>query len=196
MNRYVDQLLEDIEYAAAIAHLGRSAADEDEDSSPEDEPLYARRMKLSERIGIASIAFPPLARLTAAQATRLEAALEDCLHHYGYVPLFPPGLEAPQRYVLLCNCLDDEAPVLQQHLWRFECCKGNPATCPLGEACSHCFPPALGRGPDWETYGEAWSQHPDAYHWKKAFPDPDHLSDSLDHPDRMDHEADEEEDDA
>jgi hypothetical protein len=194
MNRYVDQLLEDIEHAAAVAHLGRGAQDEDEERSPEDELLYARRMRLSERIGIARVAFPPLARLTEAQANRLEAALEDCLHHYGYVPLFPPGLEGPQRYVLLYHCLNEEVPVLYQQLWHFECCKGEPLTCPLGEACAHCFSPPLSGRADWEAYGDAWSQHPDAYHWNKAFPDPDHLSDSLDRADRADNETDEEED--
>lgn len=183
MNRYVTQLLEDIELSAAHAHLSRwpIKPDEDEEYDLEEAVFYARRVVLADRIGLPAYSFPPIDCLSEKQAELLASALEDCLHHFGYLPVFPRLVNAVQRYLLLRECLKEEVPVLHQQLWPLACCKHQPASCPLGSYCGQCHaePP-----PDSEPddLGGEWSQHPDYYHWKKAFPEPDYFTDSFNNP--------------
>lgn len=188
MDRYVTQLLADIaEAATTSAALPASELDDLEEVSLEEEVLYARKVRLSDRIGLPAIAFPPSERLRAHHISALLTALEDCLRQHGYFSDFPTYVPDVKRYDLLRQALDGDVPVLHHHIWRLDFCNGQPDRCMLGT--DYCDCSSVRDETDEERYAASWD---DAY-WDELPDDDDAYRPDQFYPNDQDGEEEDEE---
>lgn len=139
MNRYLAQLLEDIEAATAAAPQfeRQSLFDTDEDFFDEEEAFTYRKQEiLGAIIGIEQVQLPPADRMTEDQITPILYALEHCLDTYGYRPEFPAYLQPRYYYTLLRTQLRREVPLLMGEVFPLYLCVPTPeSNCLLGESC-------------------------------------------------------------
>lgn len=141
MERYVEQLLEDITFTAENVDLPycENRGDIRAWVSDEEEECTAPRRPLEEWTGIRKAALPPVERLNDDQVHSLLEALKRMLDAYNWS--FVMQIEVPERiqYTALRANFDQEAIVKQWHMGFFQICRpGGPhENCALGEYC-HC----------------------------------------------------------
>lgn len=141
MQRYVQQLLEDIDHAGEnVEWPYQDGHDGIADWIPdEEEEKTAPRRPLEEWTGIKKIQLPPDDRLDDEQIHRLLEALKDMLKAYNCH--FVLQIEVPERiqYRTIRENFDQEAIVKTRNMGFFQLCR--PGTihgqCALGEYC-HC----------------------------------------------------------
>lgn len=139
MDRYLAQLLEDIEASIAAVPVFQRQGDFDAEEDyveEEDALMYRRRALLEEIIGIEQIQFPPADRLTEIQIAPILYALERCLDTYGYRPEFPAYLQPRYYYTLLRAQLNRSVPLLMGEVFPLYLCPPSEETsCLLGDSC-------------------------------------------------------------
>jgi len=141
MERYVEQLLNDIAYATE--NVDRPYRERRSDVwawiSDDEEERTAPRRPLEEWTGIRKAELPPVDRLDDDQVHRLLEALKRMLdaHNWSFVM----QIEVPERiqYATIRENFDQEAIVKQWNMGFFALCRpGTPhGECALGEYC-HC----------------------------------------------------------
>ena len=146
MDQYIDQLIEDMHAAAReVAPPGElwDTVDMEDEGEVEDmafaeEYIYGTPQPLSSIVGIEIHKFPPLHRLTDAQATKLYGEMERLLKAYHFVPDFPEGLPDTLKYQLLRECWDDDQVAIGAGEVHMEFCEYEPETCPFPEQYCEC----------------------------------------------------------
>lgn len=141
MERYIEQLLGDIAYAAENVEAPYCENQDDLWAwiSDEEEERTAPRRQLEEWTGIQKVALPPAERLSDDQVHSLLEALKHMLdaHNWSFVM----QIQVPERlqYKALRANYDQQAIVKQWHMGFFQICRpGGPhKNCVLGEYC-HC----------------------------------------------------------
>ena len=141
MEKYLQQLLEDIAYATANVASPYAAVSVDfwDWISDEEEDKTAPRIPLEEWTGIQQSQLPPVHLLTDEQIEVLYTALEKMLIAYNYAIIFIFTTPIRTRYEVLQVNFSQEAIQKRWHDGFFETCKIKKShpDCLLGEAC-HC----------------------------------------------------------
>jgi hypothetical protein len=143
MERYVEQLLADIDYATANVSLPFAGRELDLHDwiSPDEEDKTAPVRNLEEWTGIRQEQIPPHEKLTDEQVLRLLNALKKMLNAYNWS--FVLQTEVPERiqYAAIRDNFNQNAKIKRWHDGFFEHCK--PGTqhgqCALGEYCQCAF---------------------------------------------------------
>ncbi|MEM1124771.1 MAG: hypothetical protein AAGJ18_30315, partial [Bacteroidota bacterium] len=147
LQRYIDQLLEDIQVATENVPEPWSPADEEVDEEFGllpwmEDPENAPTKSLEEWTTLKKEQFPPENRLTDRQVEVLLKAVKNMLDHYNCSAVFQ--IEVPPRiqYRVIRTRFQQEVPMLKANYYFFEFCdkKDNQdrSTCILGEKYCHC----------------------------------------------------------
>lgn len=155
LNKYVHQLIEDLEsaksrvpevpkclYEEPMEGLWHIAEWENAPSKP-----------LSEWFGISKNMFPPAGRLSADALEKLAFAMSDLWVAFNFIPVLPDNLPAEYVYKILADNWDREAQYLSDSRTWLEFCSYDPSHCPFPiEYCQlreECLKP-----PDMEGLGD------------------------------------------
>ncbi len=139
MERYIEQLLEDIAYATENVNWPYMEQELDilDWISDEEEEKTAPSRDLEEWTGIRKVQLPPSGRLTDDQVHKLLNALKTMLDAYNWA--FVLQTQVPERiqYITIRDNFDQVAKIKRWHMGFFQLCRpGTPhGTCSLGEYC-------------------------------------------------------------
>jgi hypothetical protein len=157
MDRYIEQLVEDLEQVAANPpvppYIEPPAHMED---FPELAALALTPYKsLSEWTGIDEEAFPSVLLLTLAQAAKVNAAILKVFESMNIELIDAPhGLPPDVLYDALTMNWDYQIQYLPDEGFDLQLCTGDPDTCPYGDLCDCGDPPPEEEGtpnsPDWD----------------------------------------------
>ena len=139
MDRYIQQLIEDLRMAATqVPEPGEFWEGVDMENPAEVEDMaYVKRhfedtpRKLSEIVGIEKIVFPPPKSLTKMQSTILSLEMTRLLKAYHFVPEFPQGLPGPEKYKVLRDHWESEQIFIDAGETDLEFCDCDTASCPF-----------------------------------------------------------------
>lgn len=139
MERYVEQLLEDIEEAMDNVPQPVNPVLIDQERYPlvhlyelENNPFY----KLSELFGLETIQFPPADRLTPGQLTRLCDALYGLFEEYHLLFDFPSKAPDELLYNVMVAELNKEHIILSDGDTIINCFGEEPEECAMKEYCN------------------------------------------------------------
>ena len=137
MERYIEQLLEDIEEAKDKVPTFSHNHNKELFLMPlQIEREHAPEKPLGEWLGLKKIQFPPSCRLNKNQIKRLMLAMEDLLVTFNYITYFPESYPLQARYDILINHLDKKTPFLTYNFWQIDFCEYDASNCPFGS--THC----------------------------------------------------------
>jgi len=145
MNRYVEQLIEDlinaeasqIEIRSHLDILGESEMFENE----EDEEGFSECDKtapLSEIIGFKKEIFPPEEKLSDDQVESIYIHLLYVLDNYNFFLDFPDRVDTRLKYTLLLSIFDEETTCSNAFVTNLEFCDYDYDTCPFGIELCQC----------------------------------------------------------
>ena len=138
MNRYIEQLLEDIQYSASLAE-GRlknwNKFDNLDADCVFDDEVDTSGVKLSELFSIDKMFFPDRKRLNQKQISQLADAMEELWKAYGLNPVFPDNVSDEVRYCQMREHLDHETYPVYGKVVDVELCDYLPEHCPLFNWC-------------------------------------------------------------
>ncbi len=146
MNRYVEQLIEDIRRAGEMAPPDvETATDLDEDEALEQHFADVERYiagetdgTLSTITGILTDTLPQPEKLTPAQLSRLVSELVILLNKWNFYPEFPDKLPDELKYRALLGVWDDEQTYAKSGMMHLEFCNFDPESCPFTGYCTVC----------------------------------------------------------
>ncbi len=142
MDKYLQQLLEDLKYA--MEHVVWAYPDDQSDTaavgewlSEEDEEAAAPLVQLEEWTGIQQTQFPPEKLLSDQQIDLLYKAITDMLVAYNYTATFIFAMPTRTKYEVIRTHFKQEVVQKQWHTGFFELCFTNKAhaKCLMGDAC-------------------------------------------------------------
>lgn len=143
---YLVQLTEQMRESAQNLPDPNAMSEFDEESLPEElKPFaYAERYvhgkakTISTITSIPSKNFPPVEKLTEAQASFLFDEMKRLLNAYCFFADFPKGLPVEIKYRLLRKKWDDEVVYIGEGMTCFEFCDYEPERCPFPEKFCSC----------------------------------------------------------
>lgn len=142
MNRYLEQLLEDMDVVISSQNAVRSHLDilgESELCESEEGILCCERTeKLSKIIGFDRCYFPPHEKLTDDQLTVVYTQLLCVLDNFNFFLDFPNGLDVRSKYVMLLDIMDEETTYSNAKVTVLEFCDYDYDTCPFGAELCQC----------------------------------------------------------
>ncbi|MBI9064868.1 MAG: hypothetical protein JEZ14_22975 [Marinilabiliaceae bacterium] len=146
MQRYLEQLIEDIHRARTIVQPPSEvwdSTDMDDEGEIEDMVyaetyLYGKRQPLSQITGIQREQLPNADLLTPEQAASLTKELEALLLHHNFVPDFPESFPMAQRYPFLLTIWTNEYVELSFGEYHIEFCDLEEDNCPFPGYCTIC----------------------------------------------------------
>ncbi len=145
MNRYIEQLIEDIRNAAEHA-----PPQEFDNSEPDDEEALEMELEESERIingpferlsdivGISRKLLPAPDRLNEGQKKQLVIELEKLLNAYNFFPDYPEKVPFDMLYEAFYKIWDDGFVRITSGQYHIEFCDYDEATCPFPGFCQFC----------------------------------------------------------
>ena len=147
LQRYINQLLEDIEAATQnvpeLYHSLNEELEEDFEMLPwMEDPKKSPTKSLEEWTNLKKEQFPPESRLTEEQVSTLLVAIKNMLDAYNCSAVFQ--IEVPNRiqYRVIRARFQQEVPMLKANYFFFEFCDKKDNTdrseCILGEKYCHC----------------------------------------------------------
>jgi hypothetical protein len=143
MNRYLEQLLEDLVNAEAsqialrnhLDILGESEAFEDDE---DDFFEYSPTIPLSQIIGFEKDVFPPEEKLNDEQIELVYNHLMRLLDNHNFFLDFPDKVSARLKYSLLLNAFDEEIVYSNAFVTNLEFCDYDYDNCPFGIELCQC----------------------------------------------------------
>ncbi len=142
MNRYLEQLIEDMDLAIASQIAIRSHLDilgECEVCESEEEMLSGgNTMPLSEIIGFDKCFFPPEEKLTDDQIVVVYTHLLCVLDNYNFFLDFPDNVDIRTKYIMVLDVLDEETTYSNAKVTIIEFCDYDYDTCPFGADLCQC----------------------------------------------------------
>ena len=136
MNRYIKQLVDDLDIAIAgqialrghLDILGESEACETEGEFP----LVEKRAPLSHIIGFDKCFFPPENKLTDDQVVKVYTHILYLLDNYNFFLDFPDKIDVRIKYLMILDIFDDETTYSNSNVTILEFCNYDYDTCPFG----------------------------------------------------------------
>lgn len=139
MERYVQQLLEDIAWSAENVSWPyvEKSLDLHDWISDEEEDRTAPVRQLEDWTGISRDQLPPHEKLTDDQVSRLLSALKEMLNAYNWCFVLQTRVPERIQYATICDNFSQEAKIKRWHTGFFELCRPGTeqGTCSLGEHC-------------------------------------------------------------
>jgi hypothetical protein len=141
MNRYLQQLIEDLQRARISKQNAQNMSwsdDEEESISAAEVFVNGTPKPLSVITGIEKYTLPPPEKLTPSQCEILASELTDLLLFFHLVPDFPLSFPLHLQYAFLRNLWDNEyveLPFGENHI---EFCNYNESECPFPGYCKIC----------------------------------------------------------
>lgn len=146
MQRYIEQLIEDIRHAAEQAPDDIFEGMEmDDEEALEMELEEAERFvtgpfeKLSDIVGIAKKLLPAPDRLSERQKMKLIPELEKLLHAYHFVPEYPENVPYGMLYRAFYDIWDEEYVRMNSGHSHIEFCDYDKENCPFPGFCELCM---------------------------------------------------------
>jgi len=142
MNRYLEQLVSDLDLAVAnqvavrshLDILGEAEACESEKGCE----LPGRTAPLSEIIGFKKCFFPPSEQLSDDQLTVVYTHLLCVLDNYNFFLDFPDNIKTRTKYEMFLEILDEETTFSNAKVTVIEFCDYDHETCPFGTQLCQC----------------------------------------------------------
>jgi hypothetical protein len=150
--KYIGQLLDDIQAAHKIKKLNehvnvkdKELIEPDEEFDPEE---YFREVEnfiefdestepsLGNSIGIQRIQFPKAEDLDPIQIIKLNTAFDLLLTSYNLSHDLPKEMPTEKYYTLLISILDESMYISEEGMTTWEFCTYDPDSCPIGETCA------------------------------------------------------------
>lgn len=142
MNRYLEQLIEDMTLAVASQIANRSHLDilgESEVCESEEEVHGNEKTALlSKIIGFDKCYFPPLEKLTDGQVTVIYTHLLCVLDNYNFFLDFPDKVDVRTKYAMILDVLEEETTYSNAKVTIIEFCDYDHETCPFGAELCQC----------------------------------------------------------
>lgn len=145
MNRYIEQLVEDIRMAAGWApHLneGRIKLSTEEELEQHFDDienfLHGELEKLADIVGIPLKMLPAPERINQRQKEILADELTSLLNAWNFYPDFPENLPAEMKYKALLDVWESEQTYMRSGEAHIEFCNYDPANCPFPGYCQNC----------------------------------------------------------
>jgi len=140
MNRYVEQLIEDLVNAEAAqiairSHLdilGECELSECEEEDEEDSIDFTKTAPLSQIIGFNKEVFPPEDKLSDDHIERILKQLTLVLDNFNFFLDFPNFVDSRLKYKMILDILDDETTFSNAFVTNLEFCDYDYDTCPFG----------------------------------------------------------------
>ncbi|MEX1191605.1 MAG: hypothetical protein WED10_06235 [Brumimicrobium sp.] len=146
MNRYIHQLIEDLDEATlhvqdASEFCSDNFFDEDENDIIDFELFEAilegKEKPLSQIVGIERDLLPPANRLNAQQIDSLYPHIEDLLFSYNFDLNFPDGVSTELKYSMIRDIWEDKFLYSSMGFCTIDFCDYDCDFCPFGsELCS------------------------------------------------------------
>lgn len=142
MNRYLEQLIDDMNIAVANQIAIRSHLDilgESEVCECEEEiPRAEKTAPLSSIIGFDKCYFPPEEKLTDDQVTVVYTHLLCVLDNYNFFLDFPDNTDVRTKYIMVLDALNEETTYSNAKVTILEFCDYDHETCPFGAELCQC----------------------------------------------------------
>ena len=142
MNRYLEQLVEDLDLAVSNQIALRSHLDilgESEMCEAEEGVNYDEKTSpLSKIIGFDKCYFPPEEKLTDDQVAVVYSRLLCVLDNYNFFLDFPDKVEIRTKYIMVLDILDEETTYSNAKVTIIEFCDFDYDTCPFGAELCQC----------------------------------------------------------
>ena len=146
MNRYIHQLIEDLNKASlnvpdmTVVYDNVDYNDEEEaaDLALFEKYLYGEEEPLSEILGIEKILLPPMERLSVKQMGTLYPHIEDLLGAYNFKPGFPDGVPVEMKYFFVREIWDDYFVYVSAGITTIDFCEQDCDFCPFGSELCRC----------------------------------------------------------
>jgi hypothetical protein len=148
MQRYIEQLIEDIHQATLKVKPPHdlwieAEADPDdelelEDMSYVEKYVYGKEEPIGTITGIDPMLLPKPEKLTQEQQALLAVELEKLLQFYHFDLLFPEDLPAHLRYPFIINFWNEEHVAMSFGFSEFEFCDYEEEKCPFPGYCNTC----------------------------------------------------------
>lgn len=147
MNRYIHQLIEDLEEAVALAPNREIFYDNYEFESEDEEEasiafiehyLYGEQIELGKIVGIEQILLPPVEKLNKKQSAKLFPHLESLLSVHGFELDFPKNVPESLKYELLRQVWTDKFVPVKMGIQTIEFCDYDCDFCPFGSELCQC----------------------------------------------------------
>lgn len=148
MNRYIHQLIEDLQEAITLAPERELFYDnyEFESEDEEDEAslaffehyLFGKEIELGKIVDFEQILLPPIEKLTKVQAAKVFPFLESLLSAYGFELDFPDGVAGELKYELVRQVWTDKFVPMSMGIQTIEFCDYDCDYCPFGSELCQC----------------------------------------------------------
>ncbi|MDX1651129.1 MAG: hypothetical protein R3277_01470 [Brumimicrobium sp.] len=143
MNRYVDQLLEDLESMIQDLPDFSTLGEDDEDPDEiwmefEQDRCSCSAIPLSRIVGIEKYILPPGSKLSKVQMELIFLHLEKILSAYGFILDFPEKIQVKVKYELLHDIWEDEFSFNPRDTQIIDFCDFDYDFCPFGLELCRC----------------------------------------------------------
>lgn len=148
MNRYIHQLIEDLEEAIALAPEREIFCDNYEFDYEDEEDhmslayiehyLYGKQIPLSEIVQIDQILLPPVEKLNSNHIEKVFPLLEELLNNYGFELDFPEGVPLQLKYELVREVWTEKFVHMNTGVQAIEFCDYDFNSCPFGSELCEC----------------------------------------------------------
>ena len=146
MQRYINQLIEDLHEIAQKASLSGKTAEEavsDDESflkhiEDVENYLHGDQLPISEITGILSEQLPPPETLNESQKEQLSVELENFLAHFHFSLDFPQNYPKHLRYPFIKNFWSEKHSPMRSGTSHIEFCEYDEANCPFPGYCNSC----------------------------------------------------------
>jgi hypothetical protein len=146
MQRYIEQLIEDIQKATwkikpphdLWDHADLDSELELEDMSYVEKYIYGDSEPISDITGIDVSQLPPPEKLTVEQQALLAGKLEDLLKYFNFCLEFPQGLPDHLKYTFIKKFWAEEQVAVSCGTSHIEFCDYNEGNCPFRGYCNTC----------------------------------------------------------
>lgn len=145
MNRYIHQLIEDLEEAIVLAPDREIFSDNYEFESEDDTGiafiehyLYGQQVELGRIVGVEQILLPPIEKLSKKQSAKLFPYLEGLLSAYGFELDFPKNVPDALKYKLIRQVWTDKFVPVKTGIQTIEFCDYDFDFCPFGSELCQC----------------------------------------------------------
>ena len=145
MNRYVEQLIEDLSNAEAAqiairSHLDILGESEVFETESDEDEFYdcSKLAPLSQIIGFEKVAFPPEDKLDDEHIELIYIHLLGVLDNFNFFLDFPEKVSIRVKYTMLLDILDEETTCSNAFVTNLEFCDYDYDTCPFGIELCQC----------------------------------------------------------
>ena len=139
MQRYIEQLIEDIEEAKNRPRPPKMLLPPElEFVRGAEEYLHGEQYEMGKLFGLEIKQFPPEDKLSEEEIQALTDKITELWQVFNFIPVFPEGLPVKYKYKLLVDYLEYKTTYISEGNNHFEFCTYDPESCPFPEEFCTC----------------------------------------------------------